>query len=147
MVGIHFTAHSSDKKLTVARKFKADGFTVVEMLLGIALFAILIPAVILALNSISTLNDSSKDLAISNIIAENKMEELRSIGFNSVPNGTTDITASMPLTLGANRSGSYTVTTPVAGQKQITINLVIQARGLSRTLNYRSVIGELGVGQ
>ena len=147
MVGILFERYWSNKKLRFARKSKADGFTVVEMLLGIALFAILIPAVILALNSISTLNDSSKDLAISNIIAENKMEELRSIGFNSVPNGTTDITASLPATLGRSRSGSYTVTTPTAGEKQVTLTLVIQARGLSRTLNYRSVIGELGVGQ
>ena len=52
-----------------------SGFTVVEMLLGIALFAIIIPSIILAFNAISTLNDSSKDLAIANIYAENKMEE------------------------------------------------------------------------
>ncbi len=129
------------------KKNKSEGFTVVEMLLGIALFAILIPAVVLAFNSIATLNDSSKDLAISNIFAENKMEELRSAGYNSVPVGTTDVTSTMPVTLGLNRSGTYTVTSAVAGQKVVTVTLVIQARGLSRTLNYRSIIGELGVGQ
>ena len=123
------------------------GFTVVEMLLGIALFAIIIPTIIVAMNAISILNDNSKDLAIANIIAENKIEELRSIGYNSVNIGTVSLTASLPATLGKYRSGSYTVTSPTAGQKEITLTITIDARSKLKTLNYKSVIGELGVGQ
>ena len=131
----------------LSKRYKTDGFTVVEMLLGIALFAILMPAIIVALTSISTLNDASKDLAIANIYAENKIEELRSIGYNSIGTGTVDITPTLPATLGKNRSGGYTITNTTLGQKQVTISITINARGKIRTLNYRSVIGELGVGQ
>lgn len=134
--------------MVIAKKWqKNEGFTVVETLLGIALFAILIPAIIIALNSISTLNDASKDLVIANIYAENKIEELRSIGYNSVPTGTVSITSTLPATLGKDRSGGYTVSNDTPGQKQITLTITINARGMVRTLTYRSVIGELGVGQ
>lgn len=125
----------------------AKGFTIVEILLGIALFGLLIPTIIIALNAIAVINDASKDLVIANIYAENKIEELRSIGYNSVATGTVSITSTLPATLGKNRSGYYTVATPTPGQKQVTLTIVVQARGTSRTLNYRSVIGELGVGQ
>ena len=125
----------------------SNGFTVVEMLLGIALFAIIIPTLILAMNSISILNDNSKDLAIANIYAENKIEELRSIGYNSVSVGTVSLTSSLPATLGKYRSGSYTVGNATAGQKDVSLTITIDARGTLRTLNYKSVIGELGVGQ
>ena len=129
------------------RRSDMSGFTVVEILLGIALFGILIPAIILALNSIAVINDASKDLVIANIYAENKIEELRSIGYNSIPVSTVSITSTLPVTLGKNRSGSYTVTNTTAGQKVITLTIVVQARGSTRTLNYRSIVGELGVGQ
>ena len=90
----------------------------VELLLGVALFGLLIPTIIIALNSISIINDTSKDIVIANIVAENKIEELRSIGYNSIPTGTVSITSTLPATLGKYRSGSYTVTTPVTGQNR-----------------------------
>ncbi len=124
------------------------GFTVVEMLLGISLFGILIPTIIIGLTSISTLNDAAKDVAIANIYAENKIEELRSLGYNSVATGTTSLTGSLPATLGISRSGSYTVTNATAGQKEITLTITITGRqSNSRTFNYRTVISEQGVGQ
>ena len=123
------------------------GFTVVEMLLGIALFGILIPVIIIGLTSISNLNDISKDIVIANIYAENKIEELRSLGYNSIATGTTSITSTLPATLGKNRSGSYTVSDVTTGQKQVTVTIVVESRGTTKTLNYRSIIGELGVGQ
>ncbi len=126
---------------------KTGGFTVVEMLLGIALFGVLIPVIILGLNAVSVLNDSSKDLAIANIYAENKMEELRSIGFNTIGTGTVNISASLPATLGRTRSGSYTITAPNAGIKEVVLTITIVHRGGTKTLNYKTDIGELGVGQ
>ncbi len=128
-------------------KLNSGGFTVVEMLLGIALFGVLIPAIVLGLNSVSILNDSSKDLAIANIYAENKIEELRSLGYNSLTNGTASITSTLPVTLGQSRTGYYSITSPVAGIKEVTLTITIATRGGTRTLNYKSDIGELGVGQ
>lgn len=123
------------------------GFTLVEMLVGIALFGILIPAIVIGLNSVAILNDSSKDLAIANIYAENKMEELRSIGYNSIGTGTVDISSTLPATLGRSRSGVYSVTNNVPGIKEVHLTITIGTRGGTRTLNYKTDIGELGVGQ
>ena len=131
----------------VVGKKNTHGFTIVEMLLGIALFGILMPAMVVMLNSITMINENSKDLAIANIFAENKIEELRSIGFNSIPVSTVNLTGLLPTTLGRYRTGSYTVTTPVAGQKSIALTITIENRGRTKTLNYTSIIGELGVGQ
>lgn len=126
---------------------RQKGFTIIELLLGIALFGILIPAIVLTMNNIAAVNDRSKDLAIANIYAENKMEEIRSIGYNSAINGTTDITSTLPVTLGRTRSGSYTISETTIGLKEIALTITIESRGGSRTLNYKSVVGELGVGQ
>jgi type II secretory pathway pseudopilin PulG len=131
----------------VVGKKNTQGFTVVEMLLGIALFAIIIPTLIVALNSISLINENSKDLAVANIFAENKIEELRSIGYNSIATGTTDMTSQLPTSLGRYRSGTLTITQSVAGQKSINLSITIESRSRTKTLNYRSIIGELGVGQ
>lgn len=123
------------------------GFTVVELLLGIALFAILIPALINALNSIAAANDNTKDFAIANIVAENKVEELRSVGYNSINTGTTDFSSSLPAALGITKTASYVVTTPVSGQKHIVITITFKNRRGTQTLNYKTIVGELGVGQ
>ncbi len=131
----------------VVGKKNIHGFTIVEMLLGIALLGIILPTIVVALNTISILNENTKDLAIANIYAENKIEELRSIGFNSISNGTVSLTSSLPVSLGSLRTGSLIVSTPVAGQKNIALSITIESRGRTKTLNYSSVIGELGVGQ
>jgi len=131
----------------VISKKNSGGFTIVEMLLGIALLGIILPTLVIALNSIAILNENSKDLAIANIYAENKIEELRSIGFNSMTDGTTDITSQLPTSLGKLRSGSLVISTPVVGQKNIALSITVESRGRSKTLKYNSIIGELGVGQ
>lgn len=129
------------------KKLKQQGFTVVELLLAIALFAILIPTIIISLNTIAAANDNAKDTVIANIAAENKIEELRSLGYNSVDVGTTDFSSTLPATLGSPRTASYTVTNSVAGIKEITISISFTNRKGTGTLYYRSLISELGVGQ
>jgi type II secretion system protein I len=129
------------------KKSTQHGFTIVELLLAIALFAILIPTVIVSLNSIAAANDNTKDTVIANIVAENKIEELRSFGYNSVNTGTVDFSSTLPQTLGSPRSASYTVTNDTAGLKEVSLSITFTNRRGSHTLNYRTLIGELGVGQ
>ncbi|MDQ2973291.1 MAG: prepilin-type N-terminal cleavage/methylation domain-containing protein [bacterium] len=125
----------------------SSGFTLVELLLGIALFAILIPAIINMLNSIAAANDNAKDLAIVNIAAENKIEELRSLGFNSLNAGTTDFTTTLPQTIGSPKSANYTIEAPTGGLKKVTITVNFHNRRGDHTLKYQTLVGELGVGQ
>lgn len=75
------------------------------------------------------------------------MEELRSIGYNSIGTGTVNISNTLPITLGRTRSGYYTISSPNAGIKEVVLTLTIVHRGGTKTLNYKTDIGELGVGQ
>lgn len=129
------------------KKTKQLGFTIIELLLGISLFAVLIPAVIISLNSIAAANDNAKDTVIANIAAENKIEELRSFGYNSINVGTVDFSSTLPQTLGTPRAASYTVTNDTAGLKEVSLSITFTNRRGSHTLNYKTLVGELGVGQ
>lgn len=131
----------------VMKKTNQFGFTIIELLLAVVLFAILIPSIIITLNSIAAANDNAKDVVIANIAAENKIEELRSLGYNSVPAGTTDFSSTLPETLGKPRSASYTINDSNPGLKEVNLSITFTSRRGTQTLNYKSLIGELGVGQ
>ena len=66
------------------------------MLVALALFAIIIPALTLGLSTLTQINNRARDLTLISIIAENKIESLRSIGYNSVAVGTSTFTSELP---------------------------------------------------
>jgi prepilin-type N-terminal cleavage/methylation domain-containing protein len=91
------------------------GFTIVELVVTIVIAGIIIPAVAIALNNLTAINHRARDLAIANTIAQNKVETLRSIGYNSVATGTVDFSSELPGSMGAPKSASYTISTPTTG--------------------------------
>lgn len=123
------------------------GFTVVEVLIAIGLFGVIAPSIVLAVVSIGQINDKAADLTQANVIAENKIETIRSAGFNSLTDGTVSFTGELPATFTAPKNAQYVVTTPVTGQKKIEITIVYTDHGKTRTLKYASLISELGVAQ
>jgi len=128
-------------------KKNTSGFTVIEILMAIAMFAIIVPALTVGLTNLKTLNNRSRDLALVNMLAHNKVELLRSAGYNSVPTGTVDFTSELPSTLASPKSAGYTVTTGLNGIKQITVNISYKDAQQTKTVNYKSIITEVGVGQ
>lgn len=123
------------------------GFTVVELLVAIAIFGIVIPALTAAVTSLTVINNRARDLALVNIIASNKAEQLRSAGFNSLSSGTYIFTSELPKEISNPKSASYSVDTSVAGQAQITITINFKEYNRTSTKTYRTIVSELGVGQ
>lgn len=126
---------------------REQGFTVIEVLIGIGIFALVIPSVVLAIVSLNQLNDRAADLLFANLIAENKIESLRSSGFNSLIDGTYDFTSELEPTFTTPRQADYTITTPENGLKEIEVNIDYTQQGTLRQLRYKSLISELGVAQ
>jgi prepilin-type N-terminal cleavage/methylation domain-containing protein len=123
------------------------GFTIIELLISIAIFGITIPAISAGIHNLVVTNNRSRDLALANVLAENKAEELRNAGFNSLTPGTVDFSGELPGELAPPHSGSYTVTNPVAGVAEIVINLSYRDYSQTRNLEYKTIVSELGVGQ
>lgn len=126
---------------------KQFGFTVIEIMIGIGLFGIIMPSIIWAVVGVSQLSDRAADLTRANIIAEQKFEELRSAGFNSLSNGTVDFTTELDASFTEPRSASYTIATPEAGIKTIVVAIQYTDSGVSRDLSFTSLVSELGVSQ
>jgi prepilin-type N-terminal cleavage/methylation domain-containing protein len=130
-------------------KRSQSGFTIVELATAIVVMGIIIPAVSIALTNLAVVNHQARDQALANFIAQNKVESLRSIGFNALNAGTTDFSASLPNIMGSPKSASYTITndTPTTGVKQIDISISYTEYKKTRNLSYRTYVSELGVGQ
>ncbi len=125
---------------------KEGGFTVLEILISIALIGLIIPTVYLAINSLMTINKRSRNISLVNIAAENKIEGLRSAGYNNIPNGATTFTDELPEELSKPKSANFNVSTN-NGKKIIDINISFQDSSQQRTIQYKTIIGETGVGQ
>jgi type II secretory pathway pseudopilin PulG len=129
---------------TKSRQF---GFTIVELMVTVVLAGIIIPAVAVALTNLAVTNKLSRDQALANMLIQNKVETLRSSGYNSLSDGATSFTAELPNTLGNPKSASYTVSTPATGIKQVDLSISFTEYKSTRNFAYRTYISELGVGQ
>lgn len=131
------------------KKELQNGFTLVEIIVTIFVFAIILPAVAYMIVSLSVINDRARELSLVHSLAQNKIEELRSKGFIAVDGGGT-FTNELPDTLPKPRSAEYAVglvDPDDPSLKEITITVTYNDRGEARTLTYKSYLGELGVGQ
>ncbi len=126
---------------------KTAGFTIIELVVTIALLAIAVPVVVGLITNLGAINDRSSDLATVHALVENKVESLRSISFTGLTNGTTDFTSELSSSIGKPRSASYTISTVSTALKQVDVTVSYNDHGSTRTLRYRTYIGELGVGQ
>lgn len=142
-----FHLTGSRPKVGATSRKSQQGFTIVEVLVVIALFAILIPALSLGITNLTAINNRARDLSLANMIAQNKIEQLRSTGYNSIPTGTTSFSSELPATLAQPNSASYTVDNSVNGIKQITIDISYRDYQQTKAVTYRSIISEIGVGQ
>lgn len=118
-----------------------------ELLISIAVIAIVIPALAAGINNLTVLNNRARDLALANTIGESKAELLRNAGFNSLAPGTYNFTNELPSQLASPKSAAYTITNPSAGIIEVDINITYQDYGNSRTQQYKTIVSELGVGQ
>lgn len=128
-------------------KQKQGGFTIVELIVALLVGAVLAGSVNLVYTNQSFLSQKVRDSVLVNAYAEGKIEGLRSAGYLSVNDGTTDISNELPSELGKPRSGTLQISTPSAGLKQVVLTITYNEQGADRTTVYKTYIGELGVGQ
>ena len=123
------------------------GFTIVELIVSMIVVGILI----VGLNSIYMAHmiqsHRARNLVIVNSFVENKIESLRSAGFLSISDGTSNISTELPTDLGAPHSATMQITSPVSGIKKVALSITYNDGGGQRTYDYQTYIGELGVGQ
>lgn len=123
------------------------GFTMIELLIVIAIFGFVMPALAAGINNLVVLNNRARDLSLANIIAENKAEELRNSGYNSLSPGTVSFSNELPKELAPPKTAVYTVSNPEAGLAQVIIDISYQDYNQVKSLSYKTNVSELGVGQ
>lgn len=135
----------------MTRSPKESGFTLVEMVVTISLFALLVPATATFLDFITQLNTTAKTTASINGFAENKIEAIRSAGYTASANVTNqNITSeldSFAPSVPRPRSAVLTISSKSPSLKKVDLAITYNHKGSPKTVNFTTYLGELGVGQ
>lgn len=123
------------------------GFTIVELLVSIAVGAIVVASMNILVTSYLHVSQRGRYLSLENSYVEGKVEALRNSGYNGLNLGTTSLTSELPSQLPPSRTGSMQVTNPSGGIKQVDITISYSDQGTTKTYSYTTYLGELGVGQ
>lgn len=123
------------------------GFTMIEILVSIAVFGVTVPTIVVGINNLNGINNRARDLTLANLLAQNKAEQLRGAGFNSLTPGTYDFSGELPGEISNPKSAEYVVTNTVPGIYQLDISIKYNDFDRERTQTYTTIISELGIGQ
>jgi prepilin-type N-terminal cleavage/methylation domain-containing protein len=127
--------------------YSSAGFTIVEILVAIAVGAILVTGLSNIVTTYVHISKRGQNLNLTNAFAEAKVEQLRNSGYNGLNVGTTSLTTQLPSKLPPSRTGSMVVTLPESGLKLVKITVQYKEQGKTASHSYSSYVGELGVGQ
>lgn len=123
------------------------GFTIVELLVAIAVGAIVTASLSQVVTSYIHVAQRGRYLNLANSYAEAKMEALRNTGYNGLSLGTTNVSGELPSQLPPGRSASMTISSPSDGLKEVDISISYNDQGQQNNYSYTTYVGELGVGQ
>lgn len=129
------------------KSLKNHGYTIVELLIVIIVGGIILTGAQVLVISHSHLSQRTRDVIVANAYAEKKIERLRSAGFLSLTDSTTNIDADLPAELKNPRAGALTISTQTAAIKRVELSITYNDQGVTRNYQYTTYIGELGVGQ
>lgn len=124
----------------------SGGLTIVELLVAIAVAAVVTTTLSSVTTSYIHVAQSGRDLNLANAYVEAKVEALRNAGYSTLTNGTTSLTTDLPSQLPLGKSASMTISDKSAGIKQVDITISYKDQG-TKSYSYTTYIGELGVGQ
>jgi len=126
---------------------KQTGFTIVELITATIVGSLLFLATATALAMITDVNQQSRNIALATTAAKNKVEDIRSQGFVSLTNGTTDFSGELTDSLTPPRNAKLTISDSQVGVKKLHIEIGYNHNGDQKILQFDSLISELGVGQ
>ena len=104
-----------------AEKSRIDGFTLIEVLVAMAIFAIAVLGLAVGATTVMRSNKTSYFNTIATNLAQDKMEELKATTASSITSGSD----TPPAVNGVSFSRSWTVTAnqPTAGVNQIDVTV------------------------
>jgi prepilin-type N-terminal cleavage/methylation domain-containing protein len=124
-----------------------SGFTLVEIVVTIAVLGITTAAISSVFISIRNIQQQNKYLDIANRAANRQIESLRNDSYASLAAGSTiDFTSSVPTTL-PDRTGSAIISSPAPDLRRVDATVTYKAQGKTRTVTISSLIGEIGITQ
>src|SRR5262245_10449841 len=110
-----------------------SGYTIVEIIVTLVVGIIIVGAINLLLVNQNHLSQQNRDLVLANAYMEGKVESVRSAGFKSLSDGSTNITSELPAELSAPHSGTVTVSSVDTATKKVNISVTYNDQGKSRT--------------
>ena len=129
---------------TVAKKPSEYGFTMVEMLVTIAIGTIVIVAVV---NLFTAIGSSQRNVWYEDVAtraARSEIENARAKGINVLTYGDTDITHRLPSTLPSDATGTLNVGAVFAGQARL-VTVTISWQGGSKKVVMTGTVGRQGL--
>lgn len=124
------------------------GFTLVELIVAIALIGLMASGITSLYIAIEKTQRKTKLLETATRAGEKKIEELRNNHYNSLQNNTTiTFTDELPGSLPSPRSGTASISEPIAGIKRVDLDITYKDGASSRKVELSSLIGVLGIGQ
>lgn len=122
------------------------GFTIIEVVVVMVLFALLVPVIALSVDTLRRVNKNSQYLILVTNTAEAKTESLRAKPFDQIALGTTDFSSELPAQIPTPRTATYTVTTsPSSSQlKRIELTITYTISGAQTRYSYKTYVGSAG---
>ncbi len=126
----------------------SKGFTLVELIVAIAIIGLMTTGITSLYVAIEKTQRKTKLLETATRVGEKKIEELRNNHYNSLQNDSViTFTNELPDTLPSPRSGTVSISEPVAGIKRVDLNITYKDGSKDREVELSSFIGVLGIGQ
>ncbi len=128
---------------------RQQGFSLVEIAVGLVVVGIIIISLSNVFVSIGVIQRQSDHLSLASRIAEQKIESLRNNHYNSLPLSppAIDFTSELPDSLASPRLAQVYVSEPEAGMKRLEVTITYREGGRSKTVQLSALIGNIGISQ
>lgn len=125
-----------------------EGFGLVELITGIALFGIMSVAIINLSTLIMNVQTYSRYRQSATLAAQSQIETLRNSNYASLVDGQTiDFTDELPEFLPDGKSGTVEISEPEAGLRRADVIVSYPQSSQDKEIKLSAIIGELGITQ
>lgn len=127
---------------------KQGGFTLIELIVTIALMGLVIVGLVNLYIMIETSQRKSYHLEIATRAGEAKIESLRNAQYNNLEAGTSmDFSSDLPEDLPSPKTGTVQISEPTSGVKRVDVDITYGSGSNEKVVKQSSLIGVIGIGQ